>query len=447
MSHIFSRFPRAAGRVTVVMTALGAAASFLFASSVLRLSAAWDHIATISFVLFLVLAATGLVELIRREVPTVGSLARILGVVFAVHFGILFAVWLYGADVSSLWVPDSVNHHVPMANKFVEVLRSGSSERMVEWLWQSDGPLTHSVAGVFFILFGASAVSTGAALLIFKLATTVFIYGLGRDLFGDKKWGLVAAVIYGLMPTVLFYTISYYKEAAVQMLVAGVLWGVTSVLNFRRSAAVVGIVASVFLIRERFYLVPALALPAFFVSLLQLARNRKNHGPIRLGLLVFVVVLLGLFYLVYDERYLVSELPRVLQLTRENLNSLPGVDPAFNRDLFYPLALIKSYFTPFFGWRKFVMFFDFSFLLLWGSFVHQAVSLIAAVEGWRRCRERWSVHLMFWTPFFILLCALAYLAPYSGRQRDSLYPVIAVYAAAAICRRFSIADRRKDGYV
>jgi uncharacterized membrane protein len=35
-------------------------------------------------------------------------------------------------------------------------------------------------------------------------------------------------------------------------------------------------------------------------------------------------------------------------------------------------------------------------------------------------------------PFALFLLLFAYLAPYSGRQRDSFYPVIALFAAIGL---------------
>jgi hypothetical protein len=440
MSHIcrwFGKSPRVAPAIAVATFFI---LSFGYGTAVVLLRGLGDHIATVGFVLLLVWAMAVLIGLVHRQSATGAKLFLVVSTVFATHSGIMVATWLSGASETYLWVPDSVNHHVPLAKQFMMALKADSFSPMLDWLKQSDGPLTHGLSGLCFLLFGVGAHATGVALLFFKMTATGLVYCLGRDLFGEKKYGLVAATIYGLMPTILFYSISYYKEAAVQMLVAGVLWGMTAIFSFRRSVVIIGLICAVFLMRERFYLLPVVVVPALLISLAQLVRGRIVQSSGRIGLVVAVTGLLGLFYAVYDKQYLIMDLPKILRLTRENLISLPDVDPRFNGDLFFPLAVIKSFFTPFFGLRKFEMFFDFSFLLIWGSFVHQAVSFLSAVAGWRSLRDGWSKHLMFWGPILILLFALAYLAPYSGRQRDSLYPVIAVYAAAAICRKFSIAD-------
>ena len=112
----------------------------------------------------------------------------------------------------------------------------------------------------------------------------------------------------------------------------------------------------------------------------------------------------------------------------------PGVDKAWNQDIAYPLAALKILFTPFFHPNKFEVFKDFSAILTWAAIPSQAVTvlvLFGVAAEFVLARLKTAILTI---PFSLFLLLFAYLAPYSGRQRDSFYPVIALFATIGVFR-------------
>ena len=139
--------------------------------------------------------------------------------------------------------------------------------------------------------------------------------------------------------------------------------------------------------------------------------------------------------------------PRLARF-RADMMAPSDISREWNADLWYPLAVVKVLFTPFFTFHKFEIFRDLSALLTWGSFASQAVIALGCYGFWLQMREAGTSQarvgaLIMALPLISFILFFGYLAPYSGRQRDSFFPVIATFAAVAVVRiRERIRERR-----
>ena len=117
-----------------------------------------------------------------------------------------------------------------------------------------------------------------------------------------------------------------------------------------------------------------------------------------------------------------------VQQQRSYHSSFSDIINQFNYMIPYPVAFIKILFSPYFSNNKFSIFTGPSSLLSWGSFINQLI-IISAIVGLLKNFRKSSVHFYLWLPLLIFLLFAAYISPWSGRLRDSFYPLIACYAA------------------
>src|SRR5690606_25405048 len=125
-------------------------------------------------------------------------------------------------EKSIFWVIDSINVHSILAIKFMEYIESGFSIPF-EIANAPPGFLTHAVVGSFFSLFGINAISSIFGQFILKVLAIIFIYK-SADFLWNERVAYVAVSIYSFCPIPFFYHLTFYKESAVQMLVAGVIF-------------------------------------------------------------------------------------------------------------------------------------------------------------------------------------------------------------------------------
>lgn len=418
---------------------IGLAVGGVYSWVVSSMDGATEHVATVLFVAALFGFFVDVIRQIKKEVSGRVILAGVLLSAIALHVGILSVFAVSGARDSMLWMPDTYVTHLPGS---MEVVRRLTGESLPGLRAEpfTDLLVTHWYVGSFFAIFGASPLVSGLALLLAKLGSLVLVYLLTRDLFGRTPAALASA-IFAFMPTTMFYSLTFYKEAVIHFFSAGALWVLASSDQLRWKPIVFGGICLFALLNERFYLVPFLVLSMFLIFLSR--RNRlgpESRRKMTFSVLGLCLLTTALFVWRYGPTYFTKDFFKVIYLTRENLNTTPDVDRSVNADLIYPVAVLKTIFTPYFSLRKFTLFSDFSFLLLWGSFLNQVAMAAALIQAYRCLREDWRRHVIFWVPVVGLILAVAYLAPYSGRQRDSFYPIIAVYAAVLATRRLRLKE-------
>jgi hypothetical protein len=346
------------------------------------------------------------------------------------HLGILAGFYFSGRGESALWVIDSYQMHIPGSKNIANYLMGFEGLREQDSVFDKIY-FTHLVVGVFFILFGINPISSGLALMLAKVATILIMFHLGKRMF-DGKIASIAILIYSLSPISLFYTITFYKEAIVQLLVIMIYFSIFSFVSKNNSSRVystyiIFLLSLLLIMNERFYLFPIFIFTGILLIML-------NHS-IRVGIkcLILLLSISGgyIFYNVYSTALDFSNLLEVLNGFRSAYHNYSDVDP-INADIPYSLAFLKFIFTPFFTLNKFDIFDGYSYLLIWGSFLGQIIMIFSLFGMYKSLRLNFSRTWFMLMPFFIFLCIFAYISPFNGRIRDSFLPLIALYSAYGI---------------
>lgn len=366
----------------------------------------------------------------QSELRSVAFLAATAAI--AIQGGIIVGLAFANAPDSALWVSDTYSSHLPLAKSVADAL-TGKDGLPAEKGFSDHVLFTHFYVGIFFALFGVKPWVSALAMLLLKCCTIGIIWQWTRKLFNERA-AAISIMAYGLMPTVMFYTMTFYKEAVIQFFVAAIMLSLFEILQKRDYRFFLLITPTLYaLMYERFYLFPPFLFVLFFTLFFQAQAPRR----IKLAMLLMALILGGIFATTYNRYFPIEGLLKSLMAMRASLNSYSDINPAFNRDLFYPLAVLKITFTPYFTLSKFSLFSNLSYLLIWGSFFNQAIIALGLYGFWRAAKTNWRTHWYYGVPFVWFLMLYAYLAPYSGRQRDSFYPLIAVYSAIAISQIIS----------
>ncbi|MBN8539930.1 MAG: hypothetical protein J0L82_06050 [Deltaproteobacteria bacterium] len=367
-------------------------------------------------------------ETVSRHMKLGGVLLPITGTIFYVL--LIAGFWAIGRyDV--LWVPDSFTLHGPGAERAVAFLK-GNGRLDFTSVFGEQVQFTYLWAALLGVFAGINPVSTAISNLAIKLITWILWHRSISKHYGNQVAN-VTLLILMFVPTQVFYGLVYYKEPVVQLFVVIALG---SALDLRSKpnaqAFTFGAVSVLCLAIERIYLAPMLGL-VLVVSIIPHIKSFAFTGrSIASG--VVAICAAGVFVVVFFRDFSLLKIFDNLAWLRHNYMNAPGVDKAWNQDIAYPLAVIKILFTPFFHPNKLEVFKDFSAILTWGAIPSQVVTFLAlfgvSIE-FLRARLRTAILTI---PFILFLVLFAYLAPYSGRQRDSFYPVIALFAAIGILK-------------
>jgi hypothetical protein len=343
-------------------------------------------------------------------------------VVFATHCGILMAFYSVQPSNTILWVPDSYSMHIPGAQNIADFIHGEARIRTTDNIFDKIY-FTHVLVGIFFSIFGVNPVSSSIVLMFAKACTVFLIYMLGSKMFG-KRTGAYGALLYATMPTVLFYTLVYYKEAIIHLIVAVIFLSAHSIVNEKKMIYLIPLSGSLLLLgNERFYL-----LPMFMVSIYLYSIAAKSIATnIKITIQVFVILVIAIFS--YHYRYILNLVE--LSNLRDAYLSYPDVT-SINKTLPYYASLIKLLFSPYITSIKFKLYGHLGLLLIWGSVPNQLAILFSIFGMYINVKNDFKNHFLIILPFIFFLLLFAYIAPYSGRQRDSFYPIIAVYAGFAI---------------
>ncbi len=337
----------------------------------------------------------------------------------AIYLGISTGFLLSGAPEKSLWMVDSYTMHLPGSVNIAGFLHGKSVIRETSSVFDKIY-FTHYWTGLWFWLIGVFPVVSTLAMLPIKSLTAFLIFLLGKKTFGEKE-GLTAALIYIFMPTVLFYTVTFYKEPMIHLAVAAISLATYCIFRNRDYKYFFLLVPSFLILsNERFYL-----FPIFLGNVLILTLSFKELS-IKLKFTLYTLGLIGAVFFLnkYQSQIPILRLKSALEVFRANYNSYSDVNSSYNSQLIYPLAFIKLIFTPFFTFNKFKMFYDFSYLLIWGSLLNQFIIFLALFELCRSIKKHW----FFLLPLVSFLIIFAYISPYNGRLRDSFYPIIVVFS-------------------
>lgn len=423
-----------------------------YAYGILTAPKTYSSAITIGFLSVLVAVFSyNLLKILRADARDLsGELPVVVLYALALHLALILGFYLSGRIEHALWVADSYAVHIPGA---VNVANYIHGKEALTSIGVPFGRVffTQAFVGVFFSFMGASPISSAIALMLAKLLTLVVLFHLGKTMFNEKV-GLIGALVYVLSPTIIYYTTVFYKEAIVQLLVSAISLSALKIYLKPGSWRywLILIVSMSAVANERFYLFFFFVATVILLGLVMARMSRKIYLAAAVVLLVFgAYALIGKYvdlmaggHIPYRD--ILPSLFSAIKGYRADYISYPDVT-SINFSLPYPLAFVKLLFTPFFTLNKFTLFSDYSYLLIWGSFLNQIVIAFSLYGMYKALRDNWQRNLSLIFPYLLFLCIFAYVAPYIGRLRDSFYPVVAIYAAYAISEVYAMAPVLKSG--
>lgn len=326
---------------------------------------------------------------------------------------------------SFFWVEDAVSTHLPASEAYANFFSGHSNWQSLAPFRDVAGITTHVLTGFFIAILGKNILATILTQLLFKALIVFFIYKISTILW-NKKTAFIATQLYGFCPTIFFYNLVLYKEGAVQFFLAIIVFLVLKIFLHNKYYNLIPLVFFLYLLeKERFYITYLLLLMLpFFIYTLPFKKTGKN---ISILLLLAIALTLGA-YLEFPDFFSITKLVYKVNRLRNTWAGYSDVLNQYNYDIPYPLAFIKILFSPYFTFNKFKIFSDFSLLLIWGSPINQII-ILSALLGFFQNIKKSMLHFNLWLPFIIFLVFAAYISPWSGRLRDSFYPLIACYAA------------------
>lgn len=343
-----------------------------------------------------------------------------------------------------LWVADSRAVHVPGVTRAIEFLRGNATLELKSIYAGEQVQLVYLWVAIFALPFGLTPVVTSIALLVLKIFTWAYVGRRARESFG-LPIAMATLCFLIFVPTQIFYGLVFYKEPLVQLLCAvAVLESYRFYSTGRNLALLLAFAAISCLALERFYLAPMLFLSATLAMSRFFVRSGRSTLLQKTVLIFAAVGAAAIFGFLYSRDFgQIDFFPRLARF-RADMMAPSDISGAWNLDLWYPFAVLKILFTPFFTFQKFEIFKDLSALLTWGSFASQLVILLGCFGFWFHFRKKDSriEALILSLPLVAFVLLFGYLAPYSGRQRDSFFPIIALFAAIAI-ERWSSLRRHK----
>ncbi|WP_162785381.1 hypothetical protein [Polynucleobacter necessarius] len=337
------------------------------------------------------------------------------------HSGMLLGFLMAGGADSMIWAADAMDHHLPNAIAFSDWM---AGEGQLEIF--NENPfktiyISNIWVGLFFYFMGANPLATGLAMMLIKIVTIFIIYRAAMELTNDACTSSVAGIIYALSPTITFYTIQFYKDFFIQLLVSLIL---LSIFKYRNKIKTLLIIPITILIFERFYLSIMISI-TFLVYFFLTAK-----GVIKKILMqVFCIILSFIIFRYYFRGQEIYDLFNIIQNFADTHNDSADVTPTTN--IF--IDLFRILFTPFFNFHKLEAYNKFDSLLIWGSFVHQVVMLFYIKGIWIYRKNSLTIVNL---AFIFLILILALIVPYNGRARDSFYPLIVIYSAIGIASLF-----------
>lgn len=384
----------------------------------------WQNVLTVLFTVSLIAL---LVFNVRKMSEVKNPLSLVLIQVLLLNSSIALTALVLNSPSGFFWIQDAMTAHLPQSFKFANFFKGNFSNlRDFFQIESHQGVTTHAVTGLFIAVFGGNPFATIMAQVIFKLITVYLIFHVGKVLWSERV-GFIATQFYALCPTIFFYNLVLYKEGAVQALLALVLLSSLQLFVRKRYWFILPLLAGFGLLaKERFYIAYLLLTATLPLAVNVLPRSRSRKLITVFGVLVALLVVF--YYFREPILWKVDFYIQSLSSIRDQYASYADVMNKYNYDIPYPVAFIKILFSPYFTPNKFVIFNDFSLLLIWGSFFNQIV-IFSAIFGFVHSLRSKFFHLYLWLPFIIFLIFAAYISPFSGRLRDSFYPLIACYAA------------------
>ncbi|MDZ4084707.1 MAG: hypothetical protein U1E10_17325 [Bdellovibrionales bacterium] len=373
-----------------------------------------------------------------------GKLVALFG---ALHGLMILTAYLAGAPPEAFWVPDALNQHLPRSENMAAFLRGEGDLRGMHVIWDKFY-LAQIVTGIGFAVFGKSPIVSSLAMVLIKTLASFFVMksaAFFRPADGDRRIEVQALWLFAFNPMVIFHTSVFYKEAGVYFVMALLGYCLLKVLE-KRSWSIGLAVSLLLLLNERFYF------GVFYAGGITLAvLTTQANGlskKLKFTLAGFGVAVGLMFVYFYSGHISVFKIWDFIQAQRVAYLSYSDVSE-INRTLVYPAAVVKLFFSPYFTFGKVADYNFFAQLIPWGAVVHQSLLLFGLIGLVRAVFQRnveCPVVLSRATAFVLVVFLLmfGYVAPYAGRLRDTILPILLLYSCVEIARFFDrVAARNK----
>ena len=404
--------------------------SFMYSVALFHYSKTGDSVVTILFLIGTLLLITKNVFLTLKATDgesDVYSFKVSCFYLWATHLGILAGAYITNASADNFWVPDAINVHVPQAKQMANFYLGKPSN--ITYALTRSGVVSHSWVGLFFIIKQNYIAST-IALTILKMIACLYLYALAKKIFNEKI-AFLSTVIYIFAPTSLLYSLYFYKESMVQMLLIISFYYIYSTIFENKFVYFIHLsIALTLLYFERKYL-PPLLITTTITAIILKYRNSKFVITTSIVIAVIGIITLAIFNSSLVQGY------NYVLILRERHSQYSDIISKYNYDIPYIFALAKIIFTPFFTFSKFKIFYNLSYLLIWGSFVNQIFIFIYIIGLLRNFTKNFVLHITLNIPFFIFIFFAAYISPWAGRIRDSFYPIFALYIAQFLYEQYN----------
>ena len=388
----------------------------------------FDNFSTIFFCIYLL----GInIYLIRSKSIFKFNISKLIYLLISINLGIFLGFACAKGGHTELWVIDSLSMHAPGAVNIYNLLNGTEALRELSSNFDRTY-LTNVIVGFFFYILGPSPITSGIALMSIKCVAIFYLFKFCSQSF-SKKTAQVACLFYICVPTIIFYNITYYKETTVHLLV--ILFHYLSSTYFRELKIrylFLTLIPLALLSNERFYLAPIFG----GTFLLQILVCKHTSYLIKASICTIFFAGISLFFYKYRTDIPIDRLISSIEQVRHNYNNYSDVNKSLNSELPFIFALAKFTLTPFFTFKKFEMFYNYSYLLIWGSFLNQLVITIFAFQVLRNIKIAFTKYWYIFLPLVFYFFLFAYIAPFSGRLRDVFYPMISIWSATLFSKDF-----------
>lgn len=388
----------------------------------------FNNISTILFILFSMFFLYKGIRITNDSLDSKSTIMFLLTTTLVINMFMILGTALAFPTEKIFWVVDSYNMHIPGSIKLMEFFQGKLDTPIVRTSVYDRTYLAHILGALFFHIFGVNHIASALSLLIPKVICAFFIFKSTKKVF-DFDCAKIATLVYAFLPTTIFYTTTFYKEATLQMLVAMIFY---FIISFYEKLDVKNFIIIVFLFlllgNERHYLVPCFAISALFFAFL----SKKLKFLHKLAIVLTFILGYKIFTSYYwDINF--SKILSILTVYKSKYSDYADVT-SINKSLPYPLTVIKLLLSPFVTSVKLYTYTHYATLLTWGSFIHHTLILFFVVSFYKVWNEntKRQLLLILSAPFLTFLLAFGYVAPYNGRLRDSFLPLIVIIGSYSI---------------
>jgi hypothetical protein len=398
--------------------------SYLFGYSLYKTEGIWDSVPTLLYIILLAfIFINEYVKIINSEVYHKDLLKKYTYWGVALQLGLLFGLGISPEAQHQVWQVDTYSIHLPRSLNVSNFLHQ---EKSVSFMTSVTNKtyFTHIWVGLFYYLFGVNSFVTLLSFLPIKIISLRLMFKATKNIF-DSKAASLSTLLYLFSPMTLFYTNVFYKYFMIQLYVISIIYLHSKLkIKFNLKDLLLLCLALLLCWNDRFYLA-VFMLGGLTLDVL-LLKNISFRTKVIFSIISLIIAPILLYG--FKDNFNFKNIYNSMLNYHHMFVNYKDVDP-INRDLFYPLKIIKFLFTPFFTTNKFEIFYDLSYLLIWGSFQHQLVTLLSLYGLFESLKKNLSKHIFHFAFSASLILIFAYVAPYSGRIRDCILPIIIIYSS------------------